>query len=115
MTQTKVLPVRVRARALAFVAPLLLAFGLAQACAQTKLPLGSDCIKSEDCLSGVCTALVCAAPGPTTSVEETAEAATSDAEAVEDTSTADTGSAPDTGTAPEAAPDGPAEAASGGD
>jgi hypothetical protein len=34
------------------------------ACVQLKGSLGADCLKNEDCQSGVCTQLKCAEPGP---------------------------------------------------
>jgi hypothetical protein len=55
-------------RLVAFGVPLVLGTAaLAGACAETKAPVGAACMKSEDCLSGVCSQLVCAAPAPTTS------------------------------------------------
>jgi hypothetical protein len=90
MTQTTPSPVRASARALAFVVPLLVAVGLAGACAENRRSLGEDCLKSADCLSGVCSQLRCAVPPPTT-----------------DTMTQGPGS--------DATVDGPGEAASGGE
>ena len=34
------------------------------ACAETRRPLGEDCLKNGDCLSGVCTGLKCASAPP---------------------------------------------------
>jgi hypothetical protein len=34
------------------------------ACAETRRTLGEDCLKSEDCLSGICESLKCAAAPP---------------------------------------------------
>lgn len=43
-----------------FVALLLLA--LLAACSETRRPLDEDCLKDDDCLSGTCSQLRCAAP-----------------------------------------------------
>ncbi len=34
------------------------------ACSETRRPLGEDCLKSGDCLSGLCSGLKCAATPP---------------------------------------------------
>ncbi len=50
--------------------PLLLAFapGLmllaAAACGETRSPIGDECIRGEDCLSGVCSSRTCVAAPP---------------------------------------------------
>jgi hypothetical protein len=49
------------ARTLAWLAPATLAVVMAGACSQLKGSLGDDCLKGEDCLSGVCSQLHCAA------------------------------------------------------
>jgi hypothetical protein len=49
------------ARVVALVAPIAVAFGLAGACAQLKGSLGDDCLKNEDCQSGICSEQHCAA------------------------------------------------------
>jgi len=64
MTQTTAPTVRVRARVLEFVMAGIAALSLAYACAETKRSLGDECLKSEDCLSGICSQLVCAAAAP---------------------------------------------------
>jgi hypothetical protein len=103
MTQTTVPPVRVRARVLVFVVAGIASLSLAFACATTKRAPGEECLKSEDCLSGVCSQLVCASPGPLTDMTPTnTEAGEMDSgtggDAPDDTSSAaDTFTAPDTG------------------
>jgi uncharacterized membrane protein YgcG len=64
MTQTTVPPVRVGARVLALVVAGIGALSLAYACAETKRSLGDECLKDQDCLSGICSQLVCAAAPP---------------------------------------------------
>ncbi|HEY8040959.1 MAG TPA: hypothetical protein VIF15_14235 [Polyangiaceae bacterium] len=66
MTETTPSPVRRSARVLAFVIPLLLGVGLAGACGDMRRSLGEDCLKSQDCLSGICSQLHCAVAPPTT-------------------------------------------------
>jgi len=48
--------------------PLLLALGLvllaAAACGETRSPIGDECIRGEDCLSGVCSSRACVAAPP---------------------------------------------------
>ena len=48
--------------------PLLLALGLvllaAAACGETRSPIGDECIRGEDCLSGVCSSRTCVAAPP---------------------------------------------------
>jgi hypothetical protein len=99
MTQTTVPTVRVRARVLAFVVAGIAALSLAYACAETKRSLGDECLKSTDCLSGICQQLVCsAAPPLTDSTETNTEAGTTDTGTAPDTSSpADTGTAAETG------------------
>jgi hypothetical protein len=53
-----------KARVTAVVAPLVLAVGLAPACVQTQRALDEDCLKDQDCLSGICSQLKCAAAPP---------------------------------------------------
>jgi hypothetical protein len=53
-----------KARAIAVVAPWLLAVGVAPACVQTQRALDEDCLKDQDCLSGICSQLKCAAAPP---------------------------------------------------
>ncbi|HEY8089036.1 MAG TPA: hypothetical protein VIF09_14350 [Polyangiaceae bacterium] len=68
MGETAGQSVRTLARLVALGVPLLLGMAaLAGACAETKAPVGAACMKSEDCLSGICSQLLCAAPSPTTS------------------------------------------------
>jgi hypothetical protein len=47
-------------RAIVVVASVLLA-----ACTETRRPHGEDCIKDQDCLSGICSGLKCVAAPPT--------------------------------------------------
>jgi hypothetical protein len=56
----------VRARAVAFVVPLVATglvgvVGLVSGCAEDRRSLGEDCLKDQDCLSGICSQLRCAA------------------------------------------------------
>ena len=85
---------RVQGRAVggARVAAVLIAF-LVCACMETRRSLGEDCLKNDDCLSGVCAQFLCASAPPTINTPRTAPPA--DAE-------------PDEGAVvPEDAPDGP--------
>ncbi len=102
MTQTTVPPVRAGARVLAFVVVGIGALSLAYACAETRRSDGDQCLKSDDCLSGICQQLVCAEQGPLIDsmvqndeagqAPDTGTGAESAAEAA-----ADTGSAAETG------------------
>jgi len=56
--------VRHSACALSSLAPFLVVLALIGACVQTKRSLGEDCLKNEDCLSGICSQLQCAAEPP---------------------------------------------------
>jgi len=60
------------------------------ACGETRLPIGDECLRDEDCLSGICSARVCVAaptlvtgaggtPPDETPRIPTADAATTDA------------------------------------
>jgi hypothetical protein len=40
---------------------VLAAVAILVACGETRLPIGDECLKDDDCLSGVCAARVCAA------------------------------------------------------
>jgi hypothetical protein len=105
MGETAGRPVRALARALTFGVPLVVVVGaLAAACAETKAPIGGACLKSQDCLSGICSQLVCSAAPPTTDTE----ANNPDASAA-----AETGS--EEAAAPEGAPEAAPEASPGGD
>jgi hypothetical protein len=106
MTQTTVPPARVGARALAFVVVVLAALALANACAETKHSLGDACLKSEDCLSGICSQLVCVGAPTYISDEPSAESGAGEDASVSD-STAEA--------APEAAPVEAASEASSGE
>ncbi|MGD0524878.1 MAG: hypothetical protein ABSE49_07035 [Polyangiaceae bacterium] len=101
MTQATVRPARVRARALAFVVAGLAGVTLAYACAQARRTNGEECLKSEDCLSGVCVQLVCGNNGPLTNeMANNTEAGESDSGSEASTdgaSAADTFTAPETG------------------
>jgi hypothetical protein len=52
---------------------VLVAVGFAGACAETRRTIGEDCLKSQDCLSGVCSQLVCVAAAPTTNQTPTGD------------------------------------------
>ena len=64
---------------LAVVAAVLAMVGLAAACAESRRSLGAQCLKSQDCLSGICSQFACAAAPPTIDAEENAEAASPEA------------------------------------
>jgi hypothetical protein len=64
MSQTTVPSVRLVVRALAWILPVALAAGLASACADERRALGEGCLKDQDCLSGICSQLKCAASPP---------------------------------------------------
>jgi hypothetical protein len=94
---------RPRVHALVVVA-LALGAGAASACVQSQRALGEDCLKDQDCLSGICSELQCAAAPPV--LDATAPAVAPDTGAP-DTFVApppDTG-APDVPVAMEAAAD----------
>jgi hypothetical protein len=103
MSQTTVPPVRVGARVLAFVVAGMAALSLVYACAETKRSPGDECLKSADCLSGICQQLVCASQGPLTDAmlqnpEAGQQADTGTAgEGSTSDAPADTGSAAETG------------------
>jgi len=101
MTPTTAPTVRVGARVLALVMAGIAALSLAYACAETKRSLGDECLKSEDCLSGICSQLVCAAAAPLIdAMVENEEAGQSDVVSSGDGSAeaaADTGSGTETG------------------
>jgi hypothetical protein len=61
MTKT---PVRARARALAILVPFLCVLGVGVACTEELRSNGQSCLKSNDCLSGVCANFTCVAAGP---------------------------------------------------
>jgi hypothetical protein len=51
-------------RIIAAAFPPVVAMALASACVQTQRALGEDCLKDQDCLSGICSQLQCAAAPP---------------------------------------------------
>ena len=111
MAKTALPPVRARVRILAFVVPaVLVGLALAAGCAETRRQLGSACLKSEDCLSGVCSQLVCTAAPPLIDAELDDDAGAtqpvSDANAPQDAA-----SGPEASTVPDASSDAGAEAA----
>ena len=55
---------RSRALARALVAFVLCAMGASAGCQLTSRALGEDCLKDQDCLSGICSQLKCAAAPP---------------------------------------------------
>jgi len=89
MVQKTRVPARKFARAVAWLAPIGLVAGLAGACSELRSSLGDDCLKNEDCLSGICSQARCTASPPLLGGEG---APTGDAGA--DTSTPGDGSAP---------------------
>lgn len=52
-------------RAVAILALTLTAALAATSCGETRYSLGEECLRNEDCLSGVCSARVCVAAPPT--------------------------------------------------
>jgi uncharacterized membrane protein YgcG len=117
MTQTTVPTVRVRARVLVFVVAGIAALSLAYACAEVRRSLGDECIKSEDCLSGICSQFVCSASPPLIDAmvenEEAGESETGPAPDSSSSGGGDTGSAAETGSSSsgsEAGGDGASEA-----
>jgi hypothetical protein len=61
-------------------------------CVETRHPLGEDCLKADDCLSGVCSQLHCAATPPTTDVRAVGDAGQTtelDAASADEQATAD--------------------------
>jgi hypothetical protein len=56
--------VRAVARVVAWVAPGAAVFALAGACSEQRGSIGDDCLKDQDCLSGVCSELHCVVPPP---------------------------------------------------
>jgi hypothetical protein len=57
-------PVRARARALAILVPFLCVLGVGVACTEELRTNGQSCLKSNDCLSGVCANFTCVAAAP---------------------------------------------------
>ncbi|HEX3772028.1 MAG TPA: hypothetical protein VHV30_14230 [Polyangiaceae bacterium] len=55
---------RAVARGIAWVAPVILGLALASACQELGGSIGDDCLKDQDCQSGVCSELHCAAQAP---------------------------------------------------
>jgi hypothetical protein len=94
----------------------LVAVGAAGACAETRRTNGQDCLKNDDCLSGVCSQLTCASAPPTTSVEATVDASppevsVSDAGSAAETAPPVEAGPAETGTPAEAGADGASDAA----
>jgi hypothetical protein len=85
----------------------LAAVGIVAACTDTRRTLGDDCLKNEDCVSGLCTQFVCS----THSVLTDAALDNPDAEPVADTGPA--GEAAAEGGAAEAAVEAAAETGGG--
>lgn len=89
------------------------AMGIAGGCAETRRTIGEDCLKSEDCLSGICSQLVCVAAPPTTDQKPgNADASTADAPAEAAPAEAAPEAAPETGGG-ETGSDAPSDAAGG--
>jgi hypothetical protein len=95
------------------LALVAVAVGLAGACAETRRTNGEDCLKSQDCLSGICSQLVCIAAPPTTDQKPTnGDASTADAAAEAAPEAAAPEAAAETGggeTGSDAAPDAAAD------
>jgi hypothetical protein len=62
---------------------------LAAGCMETRRSLGDDCLKNDDCLSGVCSQLRCASAPPTIDTPAVNDAATGSSS--EDASSGETG------------------------
>lgn len=112
MAKTALRPARASARILAFVVPSLVVglalVALVTGCAETRRPLGEACLKSEDCLSGICSQFACVAAPPLINDEPDAEAGPPAAtDAAADSPAVD--AAPETSTAPEASPEAAAD------
>ena len=96
---------RVRALVSACALPLAVAMTVASACAPAQRPNGEACIKDQDCLSGICSGLLCA-PTPTLLDAEVngpgapKEAAAPDAEEAGDDATGEDSSSDSGGDAP---------------
>jgi hypothetical protein len=56
---------RPRARASVLLFPSLVALVCESACLETRLSLGEECLNNDECVSGICAQLHCAAPPPT--------------------------------------------------
>ena len=52
---------KLRRRGLALLGAAAVALALAESCADNRGSLGADCLKDEDCITGVCAQLVCVA------------------------------------------------------
>jgi hypothetical protein len=63
------------ARVLLASAALVGACVLAGGCMETQRALGEACLKNDDCLSGICSSLTCAAAPPLVGTEAVADAA----------------------------------------
>jgi hypothetical protein len=119
MTKT---PVRARARALAILVPFLCVLGVGAACTEELKTNGQSCLKSNDCLSGVCANFTCVAAAPLLDAEVNGDGslgAGSDAasDSPSDTSVPkDSGkdTAPPSEAAAEAGPDGAGEGGADG-
>jgi hypothetical protein len=81
------------ARVLALLASVALAIGLAGACTDLPGGLGASCIKDQDCQSGVCTQLLCAAVPPYLDAQVQVPEAGADATIEGSTAPADDGAA----------------------
>jgi hypothetical protein len=98
MTQTTASPVRARVRPLSFFVMLIVPVGLLGGCVETRRANGEACLKDQDCLTGICSQLVCAAAPPTTNVQANADGGVTEAGGG-----ADTGGGTDGGAEAEAA------------
>jgi hypothetical protein len=63
MTLTAAIRSRTLLRTIAFAGPLVVGV-IAASCSESRFPLGADCLKDEDCLSGICSQQKCAATPP---------------------------------------------------
>jgi hypothetical protein len=98
-----------RARAfVGFVAVLLSLGAIIVACGEDRRGIGEDCLRDDDCLSGVCLAQRCAAPPPLTDGSFPTVDAQSDAagEASDGRDAAETGASNDSGASDSATDEG---------
>ncbi len=69
-----------RSRTPAILCALLVGGQLLCACMETRRAIGEACLKNDDCLSGICSQLVCVAPPPLLDAQIVADAGPTGAE-----------------------------------
>jgi hypothetical protein len=70
-------------RVVAWLAGIGLVAGVAAACVELQGSLGSDCLKNQDCQSGVCSQLRCAATPPLLDAEPVPDASDAEVDAAQ--------------------------------